>query len=190
MKIKPTSKHGRVLVEMNGSDDQLLAANSRETGSTASPFKLKNILVPIDFSDFSRGALQYALPFAEKYGAKLILLHVVEPRVYPENYFDVLVPAEMEQVNMKLAATGRKRLAELGRLEIDPEIASDTLVRIGKPYAEIIHTAKEWDIDLIIIATHGYAGLKHVFLGSTAERVARHAPCPVLTVRQREHKSG
>ena len=89
---------------------------------------------------------------------------------------------------LKLAATGRKRLAELRRQEIDPGIAADALVRIGKPYAEIIHTANEWDIDLIIIATHGYEGLKHVFLGSTAERVVRHAPCPVLVVRQQEHE--
>jgi len=190
MKIKPTSKRGRVIVEMNRRDEQLLAASSRDAESTTPPFRLKNILVPIDFSDFSRKALKYALPFAEKYGAKLTLLHVVEPRVYPENYFDVLVPAEMEQVNMQLAATSRKRLAELRRQEVDPKITSDILVRMGKPYAEIIRAVKECDIDLIIIATHGYSGLKHVFMGSTAERVVRHAPCPVLTVRQRERKAG
>ena len=181
MKIKPTSKRGQVIVEMNRRDDQLLAASSREAKSA--PFKLKNILVPIDFSDHSRKALQYALPFAEKYGAKIILLHVVEPRVYPENYFDVIIPAEMEQVNMELAATARKQLGEWRRQEIDPKIAADSIVRIGKPYAEIINTAKELDIDLIVIATHGYTGLKHVVLGSTAERVVRHAVCPVLTVR-------
>jgi len=187
MKIKPTSKRGRVIVEMNRCDDQLLAASSRETKSAASPFKLKNILVPIDYSEFSRKALQYALPFAEKYGARIILLHGVEPRVYPENYFNILVPAEMEQVNMDLAKMGRKQLAELRRQEIDSEIATDTIVRLGKPYSEIINTAKEWDIDLIIIATRGHTGLKHAFLGSPAEKVVRHAPCPVLTVREPEH---
>ena len=183
MKIKPTTKPGRVIFEVNRRDDQLMEAGSEKLKAAASPFKLKNILVPIDFSDHSRKALQYALPFAEKCGAKIILLHVVEPRVYPENYFDVIVPAEMEAVNTNLATTGRQRLAELRREEISPKIAADTIVRTGQPYAEIINTAKEWDIDLIIIATHGYTGLKHVFLGSTADKVVRHAPCPVLTVR-------
>ncbi|MBI3848850.1 MAG: universal stress protein [Verrucomicrobia bacterium] len=187
MKIKPTSRPGQVRFELNRRDDQLLQAGAAKASAAAPSFQLKNILVPIDYSDYSLKALRYALPFAEKYDARLILLHVVEPRVYPENYFDILVPAEMEQVNMELVATARKQLAALCRTEINPKIAADPIVRIGRPYAEIIHTAKEWDIDLIIIATHGYTGLKHAFLGSTAERVVRQAPCPVLTVREQEH---
>jgi universal stress protein A len=65
-------------------------------------------------------------------------------------------------------------------------MVADTVVEIGRPYEQIVAAAKTHNIDLIIIATRGYTGLKHLFIGSTAERVVRHAPCPVLTVRERE----
>jgi universal stress protein A len=71
---------------------------------------------------------------------------------------------------------------------VDKSITSEELVHIGRPYEEIITVAKEHKADLIIIATHGRSGLKHAFLGSTAERVVRHAPCPVLVVRERERE--
>jgi nucleotide-binding universal stress UspA family protein len=60
------------------------------------------------------------------------------------------------------------------------------VVRLGHPYQEITDAARELKVDLIVISTHGYTGLKHVLLGSTAERIVRHAPCPVLTVREKE----
>ena len=63
-----------------------------------------------------------------------------------------------------------------------------TLARVGRPFVEISELAREMEVDLIILGTHGYTGLKHVLLGSTAERVVRHAPCPVLTVRAEEHE--
>ena len=66
-------------------------------------------------------------------------------------------------------------------------VRGQALVRLGQPHREITEAAKELHVDLIVLATHGYTGLKHAFLGSTAERVVRHAPCPVLTVREREH---
>ena len=67
------------------------------------------------------------------------------------------------------------------------KLLADSLVRVGHPYQEITQAAQELKADLIVIATHGYTGLKHILLGSTAERVVRHASCPVLTVREREH---
>jgi hypothetical protein len=76
MKIKPTTQRGRVVLEMNARDEQLLADGSVTTKTEASPFKLKNILVPIDFSDNSLKALQYALPFAEKHKARVTLIQV------------------------------------------------------------------------------------------------------------------
>jgi nucleotide-binding universal stress UspA family protein len=78
-------------------------------------------------------------------------------------------------------------LEALARKELKPAIQSATLVRSGSAFNEIVAVARELQIDLIIIATHGYSGLKHFLLGSTAERVVRHAPCPVLVVRDREH---
>ena len=80
----------------------------------------------------------------------------------------------------------RERLGTLVRDRVDPALVEALLVRDGAPFDEICKAAKEIESDLIVIATHGYTGLKHVFLGSTAERVVRHAPCPVLIVRERE----
>ena len=68
-------------------------------------------------------------------------------------------------------------------------VVEQTLVRHGVPYVEVTDAARTLKMDLIVITTHGYTGLKHVFLGSTAERIVRHAPCPVLTVREKEHDS-
>lgn len=149
--------------------------------------KLKKILVPVDFSDFSKKALHYALPFAEQFDASITLLHVVEPVIYPVDY--AVVPPAMEDANLALAREAREKLARLGQENIEANhLRAETIVVTGHPYQEITRIAKERNIDLIILATHGYTGLKHVYLGSTAERVVRHAPCPVLTVRDRERE--
>jgi nucleotide-binding universal stress UspA family protein len=111
---------------------------------------------------------------------------VVEPRIYPEN---LVVPAEIEEMNVRLARGGRTMLDALRRDAINPAITSEAVVTMGKPYQQIIEVAGKKHADLIIIATHGYTGLKHALIGSTAERVVRYAKCPVLTVRGREQPS-
>ncbi len=181
MKIKPAPKTGQVTVELDPGDDRLLEKGAHANKAAASPLKLKRILVPIDFSDYSARALDYALAFAEQFQAKLILLHVVEPTVYPENH--MLVPPAMDEVNQGLVEAGRERLEGVSRKRIGHRVPVELLVRLGRAHSEITDTAKAVGADLIIIATHGYTGLKHVLLGSTAERVVRQAPCPVLTVR-------
>lgn len=170
-------------------------ANPNATGDTPSSTKtefnpqpsllnLNNILVPIDFSWPSKKALLYAVPFARQFGAKITLLFVLEPPVYTGDIG--YVPLEVDDAG-SLKAAGEK-LGELARQAMDPELLDQALVRTGRPFQEITDAARELDTDLIIIATHGYTGLKHVFLGSTVERVVRHAPCPVLTVREEEHE--
>ena len=77
-----------------------------------------------------------------------------------------------------------ERLEGLNRKRIVQRVPTETLVRIGHAHSEIADTAKALAADLIVLGTHGYTGLKHALLGSTAERVLRHAPCPVVTVRQ------
>jgi len=152
------------------------------TGKTAvDPLKLARILVPVDFSDCSLRALDYAIALAEAFASKLILLHVVEPAVYPENYL-VASPA-LDETNQNLLESARERLLELSRKRIGHRLPAETLVRMGRAHSEISDTAQAMGADLIILGTHGYTGLKHVLLGSTAERVVRHGPCPVLTVR-------
>jgi universal stress protein A len=142
--------------------------------------------VPIDFSAPSKKALDYAVPFAEQFGAKLTLLHVVEP-VATLDFADSF-PLMME--SDKLMAACKAQLQSLVKQSaIDPKLVEKTLVRQGRSFHEIADVARTLKTDLIILSTHGYTGLKHALLGSTAERVVRHAPCPVLVARLREQES-
>lgn len=184
MKIKPASKKGEVVLELNHRDDQLMEESVKAAERKNSPFRIKGILVPIDFSRPSEKALEYAVPLAAKFEATITLIHVVEPRIYPE---DVVMPPELEDIHISMLKKTRERLEALRQEKINPRVPSKAVVQMGIPYQQISAAAEALETDLIIIATHGYSGLKHFFLGSTAERVVRHAPCPVLTVREGEH---
>lgn len=162
---------------------QSVAKVSQKANPAPASLKLSKILVPVDFSEESKKALNYGLGFARQFGATLVLLHVVEVIVYPgEIGYGSFMPPMTEET---LAANAKARLETMAK-EITLPTPVQTLVRLGSPFTEIVAAAKDEDLDLIVIATHGYTGLKHVLLGSTAERVVRHAPCPVLTVRVRE----
>jgi nucleotide-binding universal stress UspA family protein len=144
--------------------------------------EIKNILVPIDFSDYSKNALRYAVEFAEIFKAKLFLVYVIEPMIYPTDFSigQVAIPA----VENDLSARAEEELNNLVKTEINGRVESQIIIKSGKPFLEIIETAAELDIDLIIIATHGHTGVEHLLFGSTAEKVVRKAPCPVLTLRE------
>ena len=143
---------------------------------------LKNILVLIDFSDTSRKALQYAVPFAKQFEAKITLLHVVDLPMYPQEFGYLLVDESQ-------AFDGQKKsLADLAARTIAAELLAQTIVRRGFAWDTVVAVARETQADLIITTTHGYTGIKHVLMGSTAERIVRHAPCSVLVVREREHE--
>lgn len=141
--------------------------------------KLNRILVPLDFSSISRQAVRYAVPLAEKFGARIVLLHVIERARYAVEYgcqtLDTRKAVRFAKDNLNKAADDL----------VPEELLALTMVRTGAPYREIISVAASLNVDLIVITTHGYTGLKHALLGSTAERVVRHAPCPVFTVRKR-----
>ena len=182
MKAKPTNRTGAVTLELSRRDEPLLDAATRT--AIRSPFKLKRILVPIDFSDCSKKALQYALPLAKEHEAAITLLYVVAP-AYGAGEFGGIDYAQLE-ASMK---DGRaKELAKLALDEVRGEVSTDTLVRVGSPTLEIVEMARSLPADLIVISTHGRTGLKHVVLGSVAEHVVQRAPCPVLVVREREHE--
>jgi nucleotide-binding universal stress UspA family protein len=111
---------------------------------------------------------------------KLILLHVVEPSVYQDSYFGISAAAE--RANQKLVEAARKRLSIVAKQCVPPDLEVEPLVRIGHPHSEIPDTAKALAVDLLVLGTHGSTALHQFSMGSTAERVVRVAPCPVLTV--------
>ncbi|HQF43669.1 MAG TPA: universal stress protein [Ignavibacteriaceae bacterium] len=141
---------------------------------------IKKVLVPIDFSDYSKSALKYAINFSKFFNAEIILIYVVEPVIYPLDF-------SMGQIAMPSFSTewdqrAKEELDKLAKKEINSSVK--TIIKTGKPFLEIIETAKEENIDLIIIATHGHTGVEHIIFGSTAEKVVRKAPRPVLTLRE------
>ena len=147
--------------------------------------RFKRILTPIDFSTASKNAIKYAFRLAEEFGAELTLLHVLEPAsatsfnaIPGATPFCELDFATAEKNLRSAVASARKEKSERPRWKI----------RVGVPSHEIVEAAREGDVDLIVIATHGYTGWKHFCIGSTAERVVRAAPCPVLVVREKEHE--
>ena len=147
--------------------------------------RISSILVPIEFSAPSLKALVYASALAEKFNAKLILLYVNEPIGMPD--FAQAFPLMMEKD--ALNATCKARLADLpGKNSIDPAMVEKTLVRSGQAHHEITEAARTLKVNMIVISTHGYTGLSHAVMGSVTERVVRHAPCPVLVVREQEHE--
>lgn len=148
-------------------------------------FKIRKILVPIDFSEPSQQALHYARPFAEQFGASLTLLHVMEPVSYPADFG--YLPAMPQEAETQRLNELEDRLREMAA-KLGTTVPLNCTVRIGRVWKEVVDMAKAQNTDLIIVATHGYTGLKHALLGSVAEKVLRHAPCPALVVRTEEHE--
>ena len=143
---------------------------------------LKRILVPHDFSETSEAAVRYALALAHSFGAKLHLLHVSDKaRFEMATEFPLGLDGTLEDaVRERLV----KILTPREQLDFTPVFE----FRSGSPAAEIGRYAKEADIDLIVMGTHGRGLVAHAVLGSVAEKVVRTAPCPVLTVRNPQHE--
>ncbi len=180
MNVKPSKKSGKVLMEIGRKDTPILAASS----VAGSPITLKSILVPVDFSECSEKALIYARGFAKQFGARIVLLHVVE---LSYSYADMAI-FDYASLEKDLRQGAETRLRNLAKgVEKDGTEAS-VEIRLGRPARAVAEIAKELATDLIVISTHGYTGLKHALLGSNAETIVRHAPCPVLVVRPQEHE--
>jgi nucleotide-binding universal stress UspA family protein len=147
---------------------------------------LKRILVPTDFSESARHALLYGTSFAREYEGELLLLHVVENLTV--GYASDLFPVPMAEVFDEISGYAKAELAKLGAEVRQKGIAVRELVVQGKPSAEIVRVAREETADMIVLGTHGKGMLDKALFGSTAERVIRRAPCPVLTVGLEEHE--
>ena len=172
MKVRASPKSG-VVMELNRGETDFPSVPLPE-------IQLKRILVPVDFSACSRKALQYAASLVKQFHAEVMLLHVIEPPIYVEG---TVVPATLDST-IRVATTRRlsewrEKIASLGTVQ--------TSVRTVSPHHEIVRAADETNTDLIVLGTEGRSGLARMLIGSTAERVVRHAPCPVMVVREREH---
>ena len=145
---------------------------------------LKTLLVPTDFSQNSTRAVQYAKTLSQIFHSKVILLHVIIPVAAPD-----LVYGPMAWDEGKAIQASKKRLEKcVEEAKFEKSIPVQTLVKMGHPTQVITELSKSLKVDMLIISTHGHTGLKHLLLGSVVERVIRHAPCPVLVVREKEHE--
>jgi nucleotide-binding universal stress UspA family protein len=157
----------------------------RSGESNDSPFRIKTILVPVDFSNCSREGLRYAISFANQFGANIVLLHATYlGYVYSSEgavLYDIPALQEAARKNAEHKMRELVRTVNFGRVKL--EIAFTE----GPPVLDICAFAKDHDVDLIITSTHGLTGFQHVLIGSVAEQIVRHASCPVLVVPSHPH---
>jgi glycine betaine transporter len=144
--------------------------------------KFKRILFPTDFSPAAAHALDYAISLALEHEAKIFLLHVVEDIGFNSPFTLSSYPSSVEY-HHGIEGKVKEELARVISPQLKRQIPVEELVTNGKPFVEIVRAAREKGADLIVIPTHSHPGLKHTHLGSTAERVARLSPCPVLVIR-------
>ena len=140
----------------------------------------QHILVPIDFSEYADQALEYAIALGKPLQAHLTVLHIIH--LTPWAIGDVV--SSFPGTFLEEVETEAQRLmqASLGRVH-DASLQGETVIVYGVPFQIIIETAKDKNVDLIVMGTHGRTGLTHTLIGSVAEKVVRLAPCPVLVTR-------
>ncbi|MCI0744162.1 MAG: universal stress protein [Verrucomicrobia subdivision 3 bacterium] len=140
---------------------------------------IRKVLAPVDFSTNAEAAVVAAGELAEKFGAELYVMYVVEPAPFISDLRNVVYTLSDKQLALK----AETELEALAVRFVPPSVPVKRLVKIGKAHHEITRAAKKLGVDLIVVSTHGYTGIKHTLMGSTAERVVRHADCPVFVVR-------
>ncbi len=136
------------------------------------------MLVPVDFSDCSRDALEYGALIAQRSNVSMKLIHVLEPVSYG---LDFTLPQMAQRESSKIAIT--KRLSDFVSALSSLGLASDFLISGGLPADSILDAARAQSVDVIVMGTHGRRGVSHALFGSVAESVLRRSSCPVLTVR-------
>ena len=142
------------------------------------------MLVPLDFSRASIKALDYAVALARQFGARVSLVHVCDydaaPPILEMTSLDIPIGEVMRQAKHRLRELSAKYGTQLTNAQLH--------VVSGRAYHEVCRLARRLGVDLLVTATRGHTGLKHLLLGSTAERLVQHAPCPVLIVRRHERE--
>ena len=163
----------------------LVTRGSALQANNSSRFRIKTILVPVDFSGCSREGLRYAIAFANEFGAKIILLHAT----YLGYVYSTEGTAIYDIPTLQKAArkTAERKMQELVRSVNFGAVKYETAFTEGSPVLDICAFGKDHDVDVIITSTHGFTGFTHVLIGSIAEQVVRHAPCSVLVVPSHPH---
>jgi nucleotide-binding universal stress UspA family protein len=196
MKPKLSSKPARRVVELAGgraqgfirnpnvgdevAERKMATGSKNVAGSATLLFGLNKILVPIDFSNLSEKLLRHAVQFVNPKTGRIILLHIVGRRKGSERQ------ARFAPTNGDLMDDAEQKLLILGERELGPTVPFDIRVQSGRAYREVVNAAKALSVDLIVMGIRG-STKTHSRAGSTAERVIRHAPCPVLVIRELEH---
>lgn len=145
--------------------------------------RLRQILLPTDFSGCANYALPYAAAIARATGARIICVHVVEAVVPAVGYTGLAEPMPIADISEQLEDSAERELPRLTDCEELKGVEVEEVIVHGDAAAEIVSLAEEREADLIVIASHGRTGLGRMIFGSTAEAVVRHASCPVLVVK-------
>lgn len=162
-----------------------VSPRAQSKSAASKPLKIDNVIIPIDFSPPSLEAVEFALPLLKQFHAELHLVHVFEPD-YP---LASMVAMPLIIPELEVGKRVRRHLKDVAKkygIELRP---GNIHALKGRPFEEICRLAREAGIDLIVVSTRGNTGLKHLVLGSTAERVVRYSPCPVLVVRPKNGKT-
>ena len=145
----------------------------------------KEIFIPTDFSEYSFRAIECGVAIAAKFEAHITLAYVLEPLLQAADLTWTTVNfEELDNAHKEMAEQQLRKVVEE---RIPKGVQCDTVVLFGKPFVEILKHAKERNVDLIVMATHGRGAISHLLMGSTAEKVVRKASCPVMTVKHPTH---
>ena len=147
--------------------------------------RLTKLLVPTDFSEDSEQAARYAVELAKRFQAEIHCIHVVDIPADLLSTSDYYMTGPSEQFIDQIREESKKNLEGFAEKNLEGAQVQTAFLE-GSPFVEIIRYARDQQIDLVVIATHGRTGLKHVLFGSVAEKVVRKAPCPVLVVKREE----
>jgi nucleotide-binding universal stress UspA family protein len=145
--------------------------------------EVRSILLPTDFSECANYALTYATSLARKFGASIICVHVIEPIVPTVGYSGVTEPLPIADISDQLEDSAERELPRIAECEECAGLEVEELIVHGDAAAEIVRVARDREVDLIVVSSHGRTGWGRILFGSTAEAIVRHASCPVLVVK-------
>jgi nucleotide-binding universal stress UspA family protein len=145
--------------------------------------QIRSILLPTDFSECGNFALSYATSLARTFGSSIICLHVIEMMVPTVGYSGMTEPLPIADITGQLESSAERELPKLAGCDECAGLEVEELIVHGDAASEIVRVAKEREVDLVVISSHGRTGLGRMLFGSTAEAVVRHASCPVLVVK-------